>query len=78
MTVNGTKVAAGVGDQFPREHPFFRVAALTSTYVKIGLVSGSYANGASTQKVALGRSVTFVKQPEGTPYKIVLVRVASE
>ena len=76
MTVNGTKVAAGVGDRFPESNPLFRVAALTSTYVKVGLASGSFQDGAKTQKLGIGASITLVKQPEGTPYKLILVSIS--
>jgi hypothetical protein len=76
MTVNGSKASAGLGDRFPRSNPFFRIAALTRSEVKIGLVSGSFQDGAKTQKLAIGESITLVKQPEGTAYKVVLVSIS--
>ena len=76
IRLNGRGQTARAGTAFPERDPLFRIVSVGSSYVKIGLVSGRFLNGSKTQKLPVGNSLTLVKQPEGTVYKITLVSVS--
>lgn len=76
LSVNGSQQLVPVGGTFPKSDPVFRLASVASTSVRIGLVSGSFSSGVDTIKIAVGKSVTLVSQPDGTRYTIKLLRVS--
>jgi hypothetical protein len=75
IDVNGSRETIAVGAAFPSGDPIFRLAALTRTVASIGLVTGSFSNGAETVQVDVGDSITLVSQPDGLRYKITIVSV---
>jgi hypothetical protein len=76
VQVNGSQARVALAQPFPKANPYFQITEIGSNYVKVGLVSGSYLNGSRTQKIRVGHSLTLVKQPEGTPYRITVVSVS--
>jgi hypothetical protein len=75
VSVNGSSQTVSAGVSFPRSNPLFRIAAVGKTYVKIGLVKGHFLDGKATEKLIVGKSITLVSQPDGTPYTIALVSI---
>lgn len=72
LTVNGVSQIVLPGGTFPVADPIFQLVSVSTSSVRIGLVSGEFSNGASTITVRLGRSVTLVSQPDGFRYTIKL------
>ena len=76
LTVNGTAERVAAGGAFPASDPLFRVASIGASSVQIGLVSGSFSDGSKTMKLAVGRKLTLVSQPDGLRYTIKLVSIS--
>jgi hypothetical protein len=76
VQVNGSQAKVALDEAFPKSNPLFKITKIGANYIRVGLVSGSYLNGARTQKIAVGHSLTLVKQPEGTPFRISLLGVS--
>ena len=75
LTVNGSVERVAVGEAFPTGDPVFRVASVTPTTARIGLVSGSFSNGRKVE-LEIGERVTLVSQPDGGRYRLKLVALA--
>jgi hypothetical protein len=73
LAVNGVSETVSVDGTFPTSDPVFRLVSIGARSVKIGLVAGEFSNGARTIKVALGKKVTLVSQPDGFRFTIKLV-----
>ena len=76
MAVDGKRETVAVSASFPSNDPIFRLASLTRTYARIGLVSGSFSNGAKTIRLDVGDTVTLVSQPDGLRYTIALLSLS--
>lgn len=76
LDVNGSQARVALGSTFPKSDPLFRVTKIGSDYIRVGLVSGSFLNGSSTQKIKVGHSLTLLKQPEGVPFKVTVRTVS--
>jgi hypothetical protein len=73
ISVNGRVSVVDVGDTFPENDPAFEIISIGSDSIEIGLVSGSFSNGADTLTVKLGEPVTLISQPDGARYTIKLL-----
>jgi len=76
VQVNGISEDIAVGDSFPAKDPTFKLVSVTSQTANIGLVSGSFSNGASTITINVGETLVLVAD-DGARYAIKLVSVAS-
>lgn len=70
LTVNGDVIVVAVGDAFPAADPAFKIVAIETTVVKVGLASGSFSNGVQTLDLEVGESVTLISQPDGARFTI--------
>jgi hypothetical protein len=77
LDINDSAETVDVQGTFPESDPIFRLASVSSSSVKIGLVSGKFSNGKKTITVRRGKSVTLVSQPDGVRYVIKFVSVPS-
>jgi hypothetical protein len=75
LTVNGVSQVVVPDGTFPVQDPIFELVSISSSSVRIGLVSGEFSNGAGRITVGLRRSVTLVSQPDGFRYTIKLVKL---
>jgi hypothetical protein len=79
ISVNGELGSVSVGADFPssgavfsRFGAIFHLVALTQTTAKISVVGGSYADGAPTVTLRVGKPVTLQNTADGTRYTLVL------
>ena len=77
ISVNGARSLVSVQSVFPQStdpsgNGIFRLVGLTKTTAKVGIVGGSYANGASTLTLHVGRTVTLANTTDGKRYKLEL------
>ena len=79
VTVNGARQVLEPGMRFPVADPLFVLVAEKpgSKAVVVGIVGGSYAGGAQTTTLRVGKSLTLVNTTTGAKYKISLVSVGS-
>lgn len=75
IAVNGAPQQIATGGAFPSADPVFRLAALDADGGEIGLVEGQFSTGAGTITIAVGETRTLVSQPDGTRFRVRLVRV---
>jgi hypothetical protein len=71
--VNGERQSVGVAQTFPTANPTFRLVSLGAGVAKIGLAGGTYASGAPTVSLRLGRTLTLVNTADGVRYELRLV-----
>jgi hypothetical protein len=76
IQVNGASEDLGIGDSFPANDPTFKLVSVSTQAANIGLVSGSFSNGASTISINVGETLVLVAD-DGARYAIKLVSVAS-
>ena len=79
VTVNGARQVVALGARFPAGDPLFVLVAEKpdSKAIVVGIVGGSYAGGAKTTTLRVGKSLTLVNTVTGAKYKISLVSVGS-
>ena len=75
LDINDSAETVDVKGTFPESDPLFRLVSVSSSSVKVGLVSGQFNNGKKTITIKLGKSVTLVSQPDGVRYVITFVSV---
>ena len=73
VEVNGERQSVGVAQTFPTANPTFRLVSLGNGVAKIGLAGGTYASGAPTVSLRLGRTLTLVNTADGVRYELRLV-----
>jgi len=73
ISVNGVASTVAVGSSFPAGAPVFTLVSLASTAAKIGIVGGSYENGAATVTLKKGQAVTLLNTASGRRYILRLV-----
>ena len=77
ISVNGRVQTVRVGGSFPSSNPLFRLVGVSNGVARVGIANGSYASGAHTISLSLGRTLTLVDTADGIRYKIRLVSAAS-
>jgi hypothetical protein len=80
MSVNGAPAELlGVGVEFPLPpaEALFRLESLSAGRVRISVVGGSYANGAPTVTVKVGKVLTLENTADGTRYELKLLWVGT-
>ncbi len=73
VVVNGEREFVAVQQAFPRANPTFKLVSLTNGVARIGLAGGTYASGAPTVALRLGRTLTLVNTADGMRYELRLV-----
>ena len=73
VEVNGERQSIGVAQTFPTANPTFRLVSIGNGVAKIGLAGGTYASGAPTVSLRLGRTLTLVNTADGVRYELRLV-----
>jgi hypothetical protein len=73
VEVNGERQSVDVAQTFPTANPTFRLVSLSKGVAKIGLAGGTYASGAPTVALRLGRALTLVNTADGVRYELRLV-----
>jgi hypothetical protein len=73
VEVNGERQSVGVAQTFPTANPTFRLVSIGNGVAKIGLAGGTYASGAPTVSLRLGRTLTLVNTADGVRYELRLV-----
>ena len=73
VEVNGERQSVGVAQTFPTANPTFRLVSIGNGVAKIGLAGGTYASGAPTVSLRLGRALTLVNTADGVRYELRLV-----
>ena len=76
IEVNGDVEGTDVGASFPASDPIFRLISINDETAKVGLVTGSFSNGAETINVAVGETLVLVSDPDRSRYAIKLISVA--
>jgi hypothetical protein len=79
ISLNGEQLTVSVGSDFPqsgatfdRVGAIFHLVSLSAKTAKIAIVGGSYANGANTITLTMGKPVTLQNTADGTRYVLVL------
>jgi hypothetical protein len=75
IEVNGESEDVGINDPFPASDPTFKLVSVTDTAANIGLVSGSFSNGADTITIGVGETLVLAAD-DGARYAIKIVSVA--
>ena len=77
IMVNGTPQTVSDGGSFPRSRPIFELAALRTNAAEISIDGGTFANGARTVTLRLGKPLTLMNTATGTRYVLVLTATSS-
>jgi hypothetical protein len=80
MSVNGAPAELlGIGVEFPLPpaEPLFKLESLAPGRARISIVGGSYASGAPTVTVKVGKTLTLENTADGTRYELKLLWVGS-
>jgi hypothetical protein len=79
ISLNGELMAVNVHSAFPvsgatfdRVGSLFQLVSLTPKSAKIAIVGGSYADGANTLTLDVGKAVTLQNTADGTKYTLIL------
>ena len=79
ISLNGEQLSVSVGTDFPqsgatfnRIGAIFHLVSLTAKTAKISIVGGSYADGANTITLTMGKPVTLQNTADGTRYVLIL------
>jgi hypothetical protein len=73
MQVNGKVQTVRVGASFPSSNPLFSLVSVVHGIARIGIANGSYASGAPTVSLVVGRTLTLVDTADGIRYKVRLL-----
>lgn len=78
ISVNGVAEDVATEASFPAASPVFVLVSLgkDGSSVQIGIAGGSYADGAATIKLTLGKPLTLRNTADGTRYVLLLKTVA--
>jgi hypothetical protein len=76
VEVNGASETVAIGSPFPASDPTFRLVSVEGQVANIGLVSGTFSNGAETIAITVGETLVLVAD-DGARYAIKLVSVGS-
>ena len=79
ISLNGEQLSVSVGTDFPqagatfnRVGAIFHLVSLTAKTAKISIVGGSYADGANTITLTMGKPLTLQNTADGTRYILIL------
>jgi hypothetical protein len=75
ISVNGLPSTVSVNASFPSGAPVFTLVSLTRRAAKIGILGGSYENGAGAVTLAKGKTVTLMNTADGSRYVLRLLAV---
>jgi hypothetical protein len=76
IDVNGVLEAVSVDTPFPAANPMFLLVSVAAKSASIKVADGgTFASGAPTLKLALGKPVTLVNTADGTRFVLLLKRV---
>jgi hypothetical protein len=75
IEVNGASETVVVGGSFPTGDPTFKLVSASAQSAEIGLVSGTFSDGAETMSINVGETLVLVAD-DGARYAIKLVSVA--
>ena len=85
ISLNGEELAVSVGTDFPqsgvtfnRVGAIFHLVSLTVKTAKISIVGGSYADGANTITLTMGKPLTLQNTADGTRYILILEPTAAQ
>ena len=70
--MNGASESVTTGGSFPAANPIFQLVSLTASSAKVAVAGGSYASGAQTLALKVGKPVTLVNTADGTRYTLTL------
>jgi hypothetical protein len=78
LSVNGTAEDVAIDGTFPKASPAFVLVSLAKDgkSVQIGVAGGTYADGAKTIKLTLGKPLTLRNTADGSQYVLLLNTVA--
>ncbi|HEY8409257.1 MAG TPA: hypothetical protein VIK66_14855 [Gaiellaceae bacterium] len=85
ISLNGEQLSVSVGTDFPqsgatfnRVGAIFHLVSLTARSAKISIVGGSYADGANTITLTMGKPLTLQNTADGTRYVLTLEPAAAQ
>lgn len=85
ISLNGEELTVSVGTDFPqsgatfnRVGAIFHLVSLTAKSAKISIVGGSYADGANTITLTVGKPLTLQNTADGTRYVLILEPAAAQ
>jgi len=73
IAINGRVQIVRIGTSFPSVNPLFKLVAVSHGVARIGIASGSYASGAKTVSLVVGRTLTLVDTADGIRYQLRLL-----
>ena len=76
IEVNGSGESVSIGDSFPASEPTFKLVSVEGQIANIGLVSGTFSNGAETIAISVGETLVLVAD-DGARYAIKLVSLGA-
>lgn len=76
VEVNGSGESVSIGDSFPASEPTFKLVSVEGQIANIGLVSGTFSNGAETIAISVGETLVLVAD-DGARYAIKLVSLGA-
>ena len=75
VSMNGLRQVVPVDGKFPLAKPMFQIVALGARHVRLGLVTGSFADGSRTLTLWRSHKLTLLDRSDGTRYVIQFVRM---
>jgi hypothetical protein len=75
VRMNGHRQVLPRGTAFPLAEPIFRVVSVGAKRVRLGLVTGSFADGSRTLKLRRGHKLTLVDRTNGIRYVFLFVQM---
>jgi hypothetical protein len=78
ISVNGTRGAVGVKQEFPAKAPMFHLLKLTKKTAKVSVVGGGLAGGGQTLTLRRGKPLTLVNTADGTRFRLVLLSTSTK
>jgi len=77
ILVNGKGQLVGAKDVFPKQTKVFKLVSLKHGLARIAVVGGSYANGAPTIDLRVGKKLTLLNTATGDRYVLKLMTTAA-
>ncbi|HLX20393.1 MAG TPA: hypothetical protein VKR23_09585 [Gaiellaceae bacterium] len=72
LSVNGQLSSVLAGADFPTATPLFHLVSLTAKTARVTIAGGSYADGAPSLTLTVGKPVTLQNTADGTQYTLLL------
>jgi hypothetical protein len=77
ISINGAKETVQLGAAFPTPEKLFTLVSVTTESARIGIVGGTFANGAETMTIERGKTLKLMNAASGAVYQLRVVSTRS-